>query len=129
MAWLDFNWIPATVGFYSQCLFRPANGWDRDKWVDSSWKASPAASILGTITGTVSALDVGETCGNLLGQGSGQWAQLQVNSCSWTWAAQVKIALGVVITLGSAWYLISFIIRCISGVVNRKVPEILEDEK
>lgn len=127
MEWLSWSWIPATIGHFAKCLFAPAGGFDREGKMKAAWESGPAGQIVAPITSTVSAFYYTETCGPLV-NGRSALGNMSVNTCGWnSWGGPVKIALGVLISLMFGLWLIGFIVRTVSGVVNRKTPSPVSD--
>jgi hypothetical protein len=129
-----FNNFWPTFGYWStfwaKCMFVPAGGFDRLGTVATAWAASPFSAAASAIGGLQSALAIPETCGPLVTGGGGSWSSLNINTCSWAaFGAQVKPYLGIVISLMFGWWAIGFVVFCVTGILTKKIPSPVKEEK
>lgn len=137
--WLDFStWVPnviahwqAWTGYEAWCLFVPLDGFDRGGWVADAWAGSAAAGIVSTIGAVGDGWAVAGDCGLLFESGSDDPVpNFGINTCDYSsTAAPVKTLLSWAMSIGFAWWAVQFLIACILGVVNRKIPSPITDDK
>jgi hypothetical protein len=124
-SWSSFDWIGPTIDFYSKCLWQPfPNWWDRSGAIATAWNNGPMGSVNTTIDSVVQSYQVTGGCGVLFSVPSGSLLQgFSVDTCAWnSWAAPVKVALGIWVGIWAATWIIQFVISTIIGVVNRRTP-------
>lgn len=126
MEWLSWSWVPPTIGHYTRCLFQPANGWDRGGDISAAYEDSALSAIAASVDEAAHAFDIPETCGRISGSGSGIWSSVDLNTCNWDWAGQLKTFIGWAVVLYGGYSILLFVIRTITGVVNRKSVEPVE---
>lgn len=136
MAWLDFSWIPATIGHYARCLFVPAGGWDSAGHLNTAIELSPLVQIYQitqSLLGAV-AFNPGQ-CGVLFdasGVKVGTVAVLpgfSLDTCTWgAWVGPTRTFLGVVVLVLSSFYMLTFVYRTTLSVASGLVPNPFEDE-
>lgn len=123
LEWGNWDWLPATIVHYSDCLWNPYGGWDSGGWLGDALADSPlevfSAGLAGLTNGWSS---VTGGCG-LITVGSGNWAAFRINTCDWgEFAPPMKIVLTLVIGVMSAIWVISFIISSTTGIFNKYTP-------
>lgn len=124
---LDFGWVPATIAYHAECLFVPKGGFDPDGRLESAWEGS-AVGQLGNVLGELgTGYSFGEGCGVLLESPLPQ-LPITLDTCAWSWAEPVKVALGVAITVGFALWAISFLVGLFTGLFKLPAPPLVEQE-
>jgi hypothetical protein len=128
--WGTFDqWIPRLVQWwedtfrhYARCLFVPVNGFDREGKVAASWEGSSANAVVAPLITAGESLSVGESCGVIVPGGWGIMPSFSIDSCSWSWAGQIKTVLALAVGLIGAIFILRFVVNTITGVLNRKTP-------
>lgn len=125
------SWIPTLVNYsqywirlYARCMWYPVNGFDRSGWVADAWASSSASAITVTVGSVVDGWQFSPDCGYLFESGPDDpLPGFGINTCDWSSsAAPAKTLISWVMTIWFAWWAIQFLIACILGVVNRKIP-------
>lgn len=84
------DWVGASIGHYSECLFIPINGWDRDGVVEAAWQDSPIGQVNDIVTGTFSRVSsMTGTCGTIVDVVLFD-TPVVIDTCSWTWAVPMR---------------------------------------
>lgn len=126
--WLDLGWLNKWIFYMAQCLFRPANGFDRGQWVTNTWEAGPAGDIQASLQRAGGAFVIGEECGMVLNTGgTGPIPGFTIDTCGWNQFSFLKVIIAGASTMLFAWWLFFFIVQCIVGVLNRHSPNPVED--
>lgn len=126
--WLDLGWLNKWIFYMAQCLFRPANGFDRGQWIITNWEAGPFGEISTAFQNAGAAFVIGEECGMILNTGgSGPLPGFTIDTCGWTQFSFLKVIIASAATLMFAWWLFFFIVSCIIGVLNRHAVNPLEE--
>lgn len=119
-AWLNFDWLNKWVFYMGQCMFRPANGFDRGSWITTAWTTGAGGSIQTSLNTVSHAFDIAESCGLLIG-GSSSLPGFTVDTCSWSAWSPVKVVIGVGISAAFGLWLIQFLLGLVFDVLNRKI--------
>lgn len=131
--WADFDqWVPslvawwqAAIGHYGRCLFYPINGWDQDELIPNRWETSSFAEATALMEDATDAFTFSESCGLIVPFGdvpAFPGASGGVSTCDWSgWGSTVRAGIGVVLTLGFAWWAIQFVITTLLALF-RAVP-------
>jgi len=120
--WGDWSWLKDFVGHYARCLTVPINGWDRENEIGPAWEKGAGGEISGQLTQLGNQIAIAETCGSLM-QGTGSWAALSINTCSWnSWGGTLKGVLSIGVLMAGGFFIVGFVVRTILGVVSRKTP-------
>lgn len=119
--WLDLGWLNKWIFYMAQCLFRPANGFDRGQWVSTAWSQGAGGTISASLNSVSHAFSIAESCGVILNTGgSGPIPNFSINTCSWSAWSSVKTVIGIGVSALFAFWLIRFLLGTIIGVVNRR---------
>lgn len=105
--WLDFSWLPATIGHYANCLFVPVNGWDRLGWIDTAVSKSgltQTSTVIGEIAG--SAIVSGGQCGVLL-DASANIDGFVIDTCAWAFPPEAKQVLHYLVLILGGFFLLA----------------------
>lgn len=125
-AWLDFGWLLPWVQHMTVCLFVPANGFDRLGHVAASWEASALGEVGGLVAAVADTASVGETCG-VIADGTDTAVPIAIDTCSWSWAPGMKIALTWAVVIGFGFFAVSFVVRVVLSIPNKKVVDPTQD--
>jgi len=130
-AWLDFNWIPAVVGHYAQCLTVPISGWDADGEITAAFNETALADISSEVTVAVDAFAWSESCGQLIAGTVPELGAVSITTCDWAdIGAVVKPLLGVAMVVFFAWWGIGFVFSMSMSLIGqRELPEKLFGDK
>lgn len=118
-------WLPEAVGYYAVCLFNPLNGFDRLKWVQKAWEGGAGGSVGGALSAVAAGFHISSACGVIVSTAgipvlAKAMPNFTVDTCGWTWAAGFKNALGIFLTLMSAYWMLGFVVSTVIGLLNRR---------
>lgn len=125
--WLDFTWLPSFIGHYVDCLWNPKGGWDHDGTVAAAVEASSVTHVLSTLEEVGQSFVFSDSCGTLISADI-LGSPLTIDTCAWSWATPIKDLLTAGIWIAFGVWLISFVVKIIIGLPNRKTPNPLGDD-
>ena len=131
LAWGDFSWVAATIGYYSNCLFNPQGGWDRQGVIANSFGSGTTASgqIQTALAGLNTAFAIPETCGAIVDTGTMRvLPHMAINTCDWSWAPPMKTFVTWAVYLLGGFYLLRMVVAVALSFVNRKVINPLDED-
>lgn len=122
--WAVFDWLPAFIGHYAECLFVPVNGFDRGGWVSSAWEQSTGGALSETVVSIAAGFNwSGVGCGNVAIEGEGVFEGFAMDTCAWSsWAPDVRTVLWWIVLIGAAVFVVTYVVRLISGLIDKKSP-------
>jgi hypothetical protein len=106
---------------YIDCLFIPRGGWDWKEDIPREVESSALYAVEPVLFNLASSLTFGESCGVLM-DGDIFGAPIAINTCTWSWASDIKAFFSVVFILGFGWWAIGFLLATILGIFNKKTP-------
>ncbi|QEO10011.1 hypothetical protein [Protaetiibacter larvae] len=122
LTWGDYTWLPAVIGHLAECLFVPANGFDRHHVIQSAVSTSAVGDLQALITAGADAFTYSPGCGVLVGDALGGDGE-NINTCEWSsWAAGAKQVITLLLLAGFALWALNFIIDMVTGIPNRTTP-------
>lgn len=121
MEWLNFNWLPSVIGYYSGCLFVPANGWDSQGLIADRWESSAVSDLGSVFSSLATSMQFSESCGVLISAPI-HGNPVTIDTCTWTWAGLIHALLTVTLWLWFGIWAVNFIASSLIGVVNKKTP-------
>jgi len=120
MEWLDFSWIPETIGYYAHCLFVPPDGVRADAL--KALVLSPPIEATMDVASALNAYRFTEGCGTILAVPPLPVApafHLDISTCGWSsWVATPKALLSLIIYALFGWWAINFTIRLFLAAVK-----------
>lgn len=123
------GWVGATVGHYSECLFVPVNGWDRNGVVDAAWKSSPIGQLNELVMGTFGDLaSMTGTCGQIVDVPIWE-ASMVIDTCSWSWAVPMREMLTWSVLALGGFGIISFLINTTLSLIKSPAPNPIGGDK
>lgn len=126
--WAVWDWLFPWVGHMARCLFVPLNGWDRLGWVESAWQGGAGGDLSDTMSALGDALVIDGGCGALL-DGNVMGADVELDTCSWEWAAGGRTLLFWFITIMGGIAAIIFLARTIFGLIDGRTPTPFAEDK
>jgi hypothetical protein len=123
----DWSTLPTWFGYMAGCLFLPLNGFDPLGLLPAAWAGTAGGQVLQPLGDMFAAYHISETCGVIWNvPAHGFWPAINMNTCSWSWAAGLKGFLYAFIIAVGYYGVVRFIISIVVGLMNKKTPHPLE---
>jgi len=116
--WESWDWLGPFLAHYAECLFVPQGGFDRHGQIAASWNASAGGALASSAQAVLDAFYFEGSCGPLFASVDIGGAPMTINTCSWSWAGALKIALYWIVLVLGMWRALSFAISLIQSAIG-----------
>jgi hypothetical protein len=128
-AWLNWDWLAPTIGYYGKCLFFPQNGFDPDSRIQTTFAKSSVGTMQDSLVRITSTFNYSSRCG-IIADGRGTIVPVVINTCDWGSKYDgIRSLLAVGLWLGFGWWAVNFIRGTITGVITGENTTPIDDGK
>lgn len=127
--WEVWDWLGPFLAHYAECLFVPQGGFDRHGKISAAWEGTAGGALASAAVTVLDAFYFEGSCGPLVAVVPLGGADVSINTCTWSWAGQLKIALGWLVILLGAWRAVGFAIAIVQSAIGAsKMPNPVGDD-
>lgn len=127
--WEVWDWLGPFLAHYAECLFVPQGGFDRHGKISAAWAGTAGGALASAAVTVLDAFYFEGSCGPLVAVVPLGGADVSINTCTWSWAGQLKIALGWLVILLGAWRAVGFAIAIVQSAIGAsKMPNPVGDD-